>query len=304
MSIRAFQPACESLTRGQRRDRRTRRDDTAARRRFVRGRTAGHARRTPLSLRRAHAYRATTSRFTTPTPSPCKSPTTTSTCSGRDACCKATTSSARTSARSTASRACSFAVWAPNAFRVSVIGDFNSWDAASTRCRYTATAASGSCSSPTSRRARSTATRFARTTWAIAAKKAIPMASTSRCAPRTPRLSTTSTSYTWGDADWLDARAHRDPLKQPWSMYEVHLGSWQRDENGNWLTYRELADKAGRLRQRHGLHPPRTDADHRVSVRWLVGLSGDRLLRADQPLRQARTISCTSSITAIRTASA
>ena len=42
---------------------------------------------------------------------------------------------------------------------------------------------------------------------------------------------------------WLDARAKRDPLKQPWAIYEVHLGSWQHDENGNWLNYRELAHR-------------------------------------------------------------
>ncbi|MEP7294003.1 MAG: 1,4-alpha-glucan branching protein GlgB, partial [Chloroflexota bacterium] len=50
-------------------------------------------------------------------------------------------------------------------------------------------------------------------------------------------------NYTWDDQAWLDARAGRDPLKQPWSIYEVHLGSWQRDDNGNWLNYRELAHR-------------------------------------------------------------
>ena len=75
----------------------------------------------------------------------------------------------------------------------------------------------------------------------------------------------------------------------PISIYEVHLGSWRRkpDEGHRWLTYRELAEQLPGLCRRHGLHPCRVPADYRASVRRLVGLSADRPVRADQPLRLA-----------------
>ena len=75
----------------------------------------------------------------------------------------------------------------------------------------------------------------------------------------------------------------------PISIYEVHLGSWRRvpDEGSRYLTYGELADTAGPLCQGSRLHPCRAAADHRASVRRLVGLSADRPVRADQPLRHA-----------------
>ncbi|HEX5396566.1 MAG TPA: 1,4-alpha-glucan branching enzyme, partial [Candidatus Limnocylindria bacterium] len=47
--------------------------------------------------------------------------------------------------------------------------------------------------------------------------------------------------YEWRDAEWLRARATRDPLRTPMTTYEVHLGSWRRHPDGSWLTYREVA---------------------------------------------------------------
>ena len=78
-------------------------------------------------------------------------------------------------------------------------------------------------------------------------------------------------------------------LDAPMSIYEVHLGSWRRnaDEGNRWLTYRELAEQLPAYVARHGLHPCRIPAGHRASVRRLVGLSADRPVRADQPLRHA-----------------
>jgi len=48
-------------------------------------------------------------------------------------------------------------------------------------------------------------------------------------------------TYRWQDAQWLQSRADTDWLHSAQSIYEVHLGSWRRDENGDFLNYRELA---------------------------------------------------------------
>ena len=71
------------------------------------------------------------------------------------------------------------------------------------------------------------------------------------------------------------------------SIYEVHLGSWRRKGNNEWLTYRELAEQLPRLCARSRLHPCRISARQRTSVRRLMGLSADRAVRADQPVRHA-----------------
>ena len=92
----------------------------------------------------------------------------------------------------------------------------------------------------------------------------------------------------------------------PISIYEVHLGSWRRkpEEGNRWLTYRELAGRAAGLCRRSRLHPCRADADHGASVRRLVGLSADRAVCADQPVRLAGGFRSPSSMPSIAPASA
>src|SRR5207249_9443446 len=52
-------------------------------------------------------------------------------------------------------------------------------------------------------------------------------------------------SYAWGDQEWMALRHERNALSAPWSIYEVHLGSWMRvpEESGRFMTYRELATR-------------------------------------------------------------
>ena len=71
----------------------------------------------------------------------------------------------------------------------------------------------------------------------------------------------------------------------PISIYEVHLGSWRQG-----LSYRELADQLVDYVTRHAIHPRRIPAGGRASLRWLLGLPGHVLLRADQPIRQSGRI--------------
>ena len=82
--------------------------------------------------------------------------------------------------------------------------------------------------------------------------------------------------------------AARTGCRAPVSIYEVHLESWLRGPHGQWLTYRELAVKLVEYVKRDGLHAHRAAAHHGASVFRVVGLPGDRLLRAHFALRHAR----------------
>ncbi len=95
--------------------------------------------------------------------------------------------------------------------------------------------------------------------------------------------------YKWKDSAWLEARASRDWLHAPMSIYEIHAGAWRRktDDGNRWLTYRELADELIPYVKRMGLHAHRIDAHHGASVRRFLGLSDRRLFRRHQPLRHA-----------------
>jgi 1,4-alpha-glucan branching enzyme len=73
--------------------------------------------------------------------------------------------------------------------------------------------------------------------------KADPYASSGELRPKTASIVRDLSGYEWQDGEWMNARQCRDPLAQPWSIYEVHLGSWRRvpEEGFRWLTYSELA---------------------------------------------------------------
>jgi 1,4-alpha-glucan branching enzyme len=140
---------------------------------------------------------------------------------------------------------CRFALWAPNAEAVSVIGDFNGWDPAihSMRARedgsgvweaFVPGASEGACYkySIVSRPHRQRTDKgdpFAKY-WQI------PPATASRVWPL---------DYTWADGDWMATRERANALDAPWSIYEVHLGSWMRspEEGNRSLSYRELAPR-------------------------------------------------------------
>ena len=198
-----------------------------------------------------------------------------------------------------------FAVWAPNAERVSVTGNFNHWDGRRHPMGTGAVPASGSCSSPTLRRARSTSSRSRAGTTATSCRRPIPTGSPPSSAPRPPRSSGISPSSPGATRNGWRRGAQRQALDRPIAFYEVHLGSWKEggDAANGFLNYRELADATGRAPRAHPVHPRRAAADHRASVRRKLGLPAGRLLRADLAARHARTTSPTSSTTCTGTAS-
>jgi len=137
-----------------------------------------------------------------------------------------------------------FAVWAPNAERVSVIGDFNGWDQASHP--LWARASSGIWEGFVPGLAAGVRYKY----WiesryhGYKVEKADPFAFHAETPPKTASV-TWDLSYEWGDAAWMAGRGARNALDAPISIYEVHLGSWRRvpEEGNRWLTYREIAPR-------------------------------------------------------------
>ena len=136
-----------------------------------------------------------------------------------------------------------FVVWAPNAIRVSVVGDFNHWD--------------GRVFPMESRGDQGLWELFipdipegAHYKYEIRSKqepapflKSDPYAFAAELRPNTASIVSGLSGYSWRDHDWLESRTVQDPLIQPIAIYEVHLGSWRRasEEGRRWLTYAELA---------------------------------------------------------------
>jgi 1,4-alpha-glucan branching enzyme len=74
-------------------------------------------------------------------------------------------------------------------------------------------------------------------------QKADPYGFASEVPPKSASVVVDLSTYQWGDQAWMESRALKDYLKEPVSIYEVHLGSWLRGPHNSYLTYRELADK-------------------------------------------------------------
>ncbi len=128
----------------------------------------------------------------------------------------------------------SFSVWAPHAGAARVVGDFNGWDGAGHAMRRLDGNGVWELFIPGV--GPGTAYKFELLTSAgVWALRADPMARYTEVPPATASKVGES-RYEWADAGWLDARASRNPLEEPMSVYEVHLGSWRPG-----LGYRELA---------------------------------------------------------------
>ena len=129
-----------------------------------------------------------------------------------------------------------FAVWAPNARGVRVVGDFNAWDGRVHLMRMLGSSGVWELFVP----AVGPGTRYKFeivTAHGDVVLKADPFAAEAEHPPGTASLVSTS-DYVWGDDAWLAARATVDPLQRPLSVYEVHLGSWRHG-----LDYRALAEE-------------------------------------------------------------
>lgn len=133
-----------------------------------------------------------------------------------------------------------FATWAPNAERISVVGDFNEWDGRHHPMRVRGGSGLWELFIPGLTTGSLYKFEIRNRQSGDIFLKADPYGQAFEMRPQTSAIVTSST-YEWSDAIWMQARAAKNVLKSPCSVYEIHLGSWRRGWSNEFLNYRELA---------------------------------------------------------------
>ncbi len=135
-----------------------------------------------------------------------------------------------------------FSVWAPNAERVGVMGDFNGWDASRHPLRCLGDSGIWSGFIPGLEQGALYKYEI-QPRGGAAMQKADPYAFFAEKPPKSASVLWNIDTYRWRDAEWMSRRAQSDPLKRPLNIYECHLGSWRRvpEEGNRPLSYRELS---------------------------------------------------------------
>jgi 1,4-alpha-glucan branching enzyme len=136
-----------------------------------------------------------------------------------------------------------FAAWAPNAARVAVIGDFNDWDGRRHGMRNRRGAGVWEIFIPGIGENTPYKFEIKDAQGHVLPLKADPLARQMELRPGTASVVAARTPFTWSDEGWLKKREAAQSVAAPVSIYEVHLGSWQRGEGNRFLTYDELADR-------------------------------------------------------------
>ena len=135
-----------------------------------------------------------------------------------------------------------FALWAPNASRVSVVGDFNDWDGR--RCQMRKRFDSGLWEIFIPHLAAGAVYKYEVVSGGgeLQPLKADPFGFEAELRPSTASVVAYTNDFVWTDDSYMTARAEGEPRRKPMAIYECHLGSWRHGENGRWLTYDELGD--------------------------------------------------------------
>jgi 1,4-alpha-glucan branching enzyme len=136
-----------------------------------------------------------------------------------------------------------FAAWAPNALRLSVVGDFNNWDGRRHPMRVRGSSGIWELFIPGLSKGALYKFEVKSKYKGFLAAKADPYAFYSELRPKTASIVWDINGYEWCDEEWMHQRREKNLFEAPLAIYEVHLGSWRRvTEDGNrWLTYKELA---------------------------------------------------------------
>ncbi len=136
----------------------------------------------------------------------------------------------------------SFAVWAPNATGVSVVGDFNRWDGR--KNPMNPVDSSGIWETFVPDLTEGTLYKYEiKTRKGELLLKADPYAFYSETRPKTASIVWDINRYAWQDSDWMQNRKEKQHLAAPLNIYELHLGSWMRGKENTFLDYRNLAPK-------------------------------------------------------------
>ncbi|WP_332716502.1 1,4-alpha-glucan branching protein GlgB [Pelagibacterium mangrovi] len=136
-----------------------------------------------------------------------------------------------------------FAVWAPNARRVSVTGLFNEWDGRRHPMRHRAETGIWEIFIPAAQPGAQYKYEIIGKDGTLLPLKADPYAQQSELRPKTASVVADPAPFNWTDADYMEARKSRDYRREPMSVYEVHLGSWRKRPDGGFLSYEQLADQ-------------------------------------------------------------
>jgi len=134
-----------------------------------------------------------------------------------------------------------FATWAPNAERISVVGDFNAWDGRRHPMRVRGNSGVWELFIPELEPGTLYKFEIRNRQQGTVLLKTDPYGRQFELRPNTASLVVPDRAYDWNDDDWMEHRANCDWLHEPMSVYEVHLGSWRHDAEGEFLNYRELA---------------------------------------------------------------
>ena len=149
----------------------------------------------------------------------------------------------------------SFAVWAPNALRVSVVGSFNQWDGRLYPMRRMGGSGLWEIFLPGVKKFDLYKFEL-KTQEGMLRIKTDPMAFAMELRPKTASVVWGIGGYDWADAKWMEDRKHRDLRRSPMAVYEVHLGSWMRvpEEGNRWFSYREIAPRLVAHARDHGFN--------------------------------------------------
>jgi len=135
----------------------------------------------------------------------------------------------------------SFAVWAPNAQRISVVGDFNHWDGRVHQMRSLGPSGVWEIFIPGVGEGAHYKYEL-RDLHGHIGLKTDPFGFFFETPPKNAAIVWNTKKFQWTDDEWLTARRKRDALRSPVSIYEVHIGSWRKKSQGESLSYRELAE--------------------------------------------------------------
>src|SRR6056297_1445467 len=137
-----------------------------------------------------------------------------------------------------------FAVWAPNAKQVQVVGDFNRWDGRQHTMRVHPQIGIWELFIPAAKVGERYKFRI-RTEHGEWIDKADPVGFAAELPPLTASIIADLRTHQWRDVEWMEKRQEGNPLEKPFNVYEVHLGSWQKGpgRTHGWLDYRELAQR-------------------------------------------------------------
>jgi 1,4-alpha-glucan branching enzyme len=144
-----------------------------------------------------------------------------------------------------------FAVWAPNARSVRVVGDFDRWDGRLFPMRSMGGSGVWELFVPGIGSGELYKFEVVGPDGSLKLK-ADPLSFAMQVRPETASRVWDTTSFEWTDGTWMADRAARDPYRSPMAIYEVHLGSWMRNPDGSWLGYRQAGEKLAEHCQRFG----------------------------------------------------